>query len=178
MGYENQHRAVDKPEHGLAVRLDEIDLTILQALCDEAMASDSDIAKVVGVDSDTVHDRIDGMRSAGVLSVNVWLDFHGADSGIEATLLIKTKPGRSGELASALLELEAVDSTLTLIGTYDLIACLFCRDIAHLAEVVSATIEPMDGIVEVSTHIAIENTGPPGLRTHVVSQSRVRDRHS
>ena len=140
--------------------------------------SDTDIAKAVGVSSDTVHDRIDRMRSAGVLSVNVWLDFHGAGLGIQATLLIKTQPGRSGELAAVLVELEAVDSTLTLIGTYDLIACLFCRDSAHLAQVVSDTIEPMDGIVEVSTHIAIENPCPPGLGTHVVSQARVRDRHS
>ena len=162
----------------MAVRLNEMDLKILQVLCEEAMSSDSDIAKVVGVGSDTVHDRIDRMRSAGVLSVNVWLDFRGAGLGIQATLLIKTQPGRSAALAAALVELEAVDSTLTLIGTYDLMACLFCRDIAHLEQVVSDTIEPMDGIVDVSTHIAIENTCPPGLGTRVVSQARVRHSHS
>lgn len=136
-----------------AMQLDDIDLRIVRTLQEDGRISYSDISKAVGVSAGTVRNRINQMRSSGILSVNVWLDPKLSGLSIHATLLLKVRPGHLMEAADALAGLEETGYVATLVGTYDAIADVSCRDIAHLHRLIHDKIQKIDGVVDVTTNL-------------------------
>jgi Lrp/AsnC family transcriptional regulator for asnA, asnC and gidA len=141
----------------IAVPLDDIDLKIVRTLQQDGRTSYSDISKVVGVSAATVRNRINQMRSSGVLSVNVWLDPNLTGFGIHATLLLKVRSGHLGEVADALSGLEETGYVATLAGAYDAVADVFCRDTAHLRLLIHDKVQKIAGVVDVTTNVVTEN---------------------
>ena len=140
-----------------AVTLDDTDLAIVRALQEDGRTSYSDISKAVGVSAGTVRNRINQMRSSGILSVNVWLDPNLSGLGIHATLLLKVRSGQLAQVADALSDLDEARYVATLAGAYDAVADVFCRDIAHLRVLVHDKIQKIDGVVDVTTNLVTNN---------------------
>lgn len=140
-----------------AVQLDDIDLKIVRTLQQDGRTSYSDISKAVGVSAGTVRNRINQMRSSGMLSVNVWLDPRRSGLGIHATLLLKVRPGRLVEVADALSGLDEASYVATLVGAYDAVADVFCRDVAHLRGLIHDKIQTIDGVLDVLTNLVTDN---------------------
>ena len=140
-----------------AVQLDDIDLKIVRTLQQDGRTSYSDISKAVGVSAGTVRNRINQMRSSGMLSVNVWLDPSLSGLGIHATLLLKVRPGRLVEVADALSGLDEASYVATLVGAYDAVADVFCRDVAHLRGLIHDKIQTIDGVLDVLTNLVTDN---------------------
>ena len=146
-----------------AVQLDDIDRKIVRSLQEDGRISYSDISKAVGVSAGTVRNRINQMRSSGILSVNVWLDPSLSGLGIHATLLLKVRPGHLVEVADALSGLEEAGYVATLAGAYDAVADVFCRDIAHLRLLIHDKVQQIDGVVDVTTNLVTQNKHPVSL---------------
>lgn len=140
-----------------AVDLDDIDLKIVRTLRQDGRTSYSDIAKAVGVSAGTVRNRMNQMRSSGILSFSVWLDPSLTGLGIHATLLLKVRAGRLVEVADALSSLEEAGYVATLAGAYDAVADVFCRDVAHLRLLVHDKVQRIDGVLDVTTNLVTEN---------------------
>jgi len=147
----------------ITVQLDDIDRDIVRTLQEDGRISYSDISKAVGVSAGTVRNRINLMRSSGILSVNVWLDPSLSGLGIHATLLLKVRPGQLVEVADALSGLEEAGYVATLAGAYDAVADVFCRDIAHLRLLIHDKVQQIDGVVDVTTNLVTENKQPVSL---------------
>lgn len=147
------------------VQLDDIDRRIVRTLQEDGRTSYSDISKAVGVSAGTVRNRINQMRSSGILSVNVRLDPSLSGLGIHATLLLKIRPGRLVEVADALSGLEEAGYVATLAGAYDAVADVFCRDIAHLRRLIHENVQQIDGVVDVTTNLVTENRHQSSLDT-------------
>ena len=141
----------------IAVPLDDIDLRIVRTLQQDGRTSYSDISKAVGVSAGTVRNRINQMRSSGILFFNVWLDPNLSGLGIHATLLLKVRPGHLVEVADALSDLEETGYVATLAGAYDAVADIFCRDIAHLRFLIHDKVQKIDGVVDVTTNLVTDN---------------------
>ena len=139
------------------MQLDDIDLKIVRTLQQDGRTSYSDISKAVGVSAGTVRNRINQMRSSGMLSVNVWLDPSLSGLGIHATLLLKVRPGRLVEVADALAGLDEASYVATLVGAYDAVADVFCRDVAHLRVLIHDRIQTIDGVLDVLTNLVTDN---------------------
>ena len=146
-----------------AVQLDDIDRKIVRSLQEDGRISYSDISKAVGVSAGTVRNRINQMRSSGILSVNVWLDPSLSGLGIHATLLLKVRSGQLVEVADALSGLEEAGYVATLAGAYDAVADVFCRDIAHLRLLIHDKVQQIDGVVDVTTNLVTQNKHPVSL---------------
>lgn len=144
----------------ITVQLDDIDRSIVRTLQEDGRISYSDISKAVGVSAGTVRNRINLMRSSGILSVNVRLDPSLSGLGIHATLLLKVRPGQLVEVADALSGLEEAGYVATLAGAYDAVADIFCRDIAHLRLLIHDKVQQIDGVVEVTTNLVTQNKHP------------------
>lgn len=140
-----------------AVNLDDVDLEIVRILKEDGRSSYSDISKNVGVSAGTVRNRINQMRSSGLLSFDVWLDPHLSGLDVQATLLLKVRPGQLVEVAEALASLEETGYVATLAGSYDAVADAFCRDIRHLRELIHDKVQKIDGVMDVSTNLVTEN---------------------
>lgn len=139
------------------VQLDDIDRKIVRTLQEDGRTSYSDISKAVGVSAGTVRNRINQMRSSGILSINVRLDPSLSGLGIHATLLLKVRPGQLVEVADALSGLEEAGYVATLAGAYDAVADVFCRDIAHLRLLIHDKVQKIDGVVDVTTNLVTGN---------------------
>ena len=148
-----------------AVQLDDIDLRIVRTLQADGRTSYSDISKAVGVSAGTVRNRINQMRSSGMLSVNVWLDPHLTGLSIHATLLLKVRPGHLTEVTDALSGLEETVYVATLAGAYDAVADVFCRDTAHLRLLIHDKVQQIDGVAEVTTNVVTEHRHRSSLDT-------------
>ena len=141
----------------IAVQLDDTDLKIVQTLQQDGRTSYSDISKAVGVSAGTVRNRINQMRSSGILSVDVRLDPTLSGLGIHANLLLKVRPGQLADVADALSDLEESGYVATLAGAYDAVAHVYCRDIAHLRVLIHDQIQKIDGVVDVLTNLVTDN---------------------
>ena len=147
----------------IAVQLDDTDLKIVQTLQQDGRTSYSDISKAVGVSAGTVRNRINQMRSSGILSVNVWLDPSLSGLTIHATLLLKVRSGQLAGVADALSDLEESGYVATLAGAYDAVADVYCRDTAHLRVLIHDKIQQIDGVVDVTTNLVTDSNHQPSL---------------
>ena len=93
------------------------------------------------------------MRSSGMLHFNVWLDPYRSGLGVHATLLIKVRPGKLEEVTGILAGVGEIGYVATLAGSYDALVDAFCRDIPHLSRFIHNTVQKIDGITDVVTHL-------------------------
>ena len=141
----------------IAVKLDDVDIGIVRILQEDGRTSYSDISKLVGVSAGTVRNRIKQMRSSGMLSFSVWLDPYLSGLGVQATLLIKVRPGDIEGAAEALAGLGETGYVATLAGSFDVVADVFCRDIPHLRRLIHDKVQKIVGVIDVATNLVTEN---------------------
>ena len=138
------------------MELDDLDLEIVRILSGDGRASYSEMSKTLGVSVGTVRNRVNHMRATGMLYFNVWLDPHRSGIGVIATLLLKVHAGRLPAVTSALIDLDETGYVATLAGEHDLITDAFCRDVAHLSQLIHDEIQTIEGVIEVRTHIVTD----------------------
>ena len=92
-----------------------------------------------------------------MLSFDVWLDPHRTGLGVHATLLMKIQPRRLAEAADALASLDETAYVATLVGAYDIVADVFCRDMMDLRRLIHDKVQQIEGVVDVSTNLVTEN---------------------
>lgn len=159
-----------RPSDSLDARLDDVDLEIVRMLHQDGRSSYSDISRVIGVSAGTVRNRIDRMRSSGLLNFNVWLDPHCSGLGVQATLLVKVQPRQLAETANALADMEETGYVATLAGAYDIVADVFCHDVVDLRRLIHEKVQQIEGVLDVSTNLVTEtkrrsSLDPRGQRT-------------
>ena len=138
------------------MELDDLDLEIVRILSADGRASYSEMSKTLGVSVGTVRNRVNHMRSTGMLYFNVWLDPHRSGIGVIATLLLKVRAGRLPAVASALIDFDETGYVATLAGEHDLIVDAFCRDVAHLSRLVHDEIQTIEGVIEVRSYVVTD----------------------
>lgn len=139
-----------------AVRIDDVDLKILRLLRHDSRKSYREISDEVGVSAGTARNRIRHMRSSGLVSFNIQLDHSLLGFGVHATLMLTIRPGRIRDVARALVDLPETEYVATLAGTYDIIVDVYCRDVSHLMDFLSAKIHSIDDAVSVSMHLVTD----------------------
>lgn len=138
------------------MQLDEVDIAIVRVLSEDGRASYSEIAKEVGVSVGTIRNRTNAMRESGALHLNVWVDPSRVGLGINATFMLRVRPGAVEAVTTALTGLAEVGYVAALAGDYDVIADAFCRDVAHLGELLRDRIQTIDGVATVTTYVVTD----------------------
>lgn len=135
------------------MKLDDLDQAILRVLSGDARATYSEISKAVGVSISTVRNRITAMRDSGSLHLRVWLDPSRAGIGLAATFLLRVQPDRLAQVTEELVALGSTGYIATLAGDHDLMVDAFCRDVAHLEQVLHKEIQAIDGVLAVTSYL-------------------------
>jgi DNA-binding Lrp family transcriptional regulator len=76
---------------------------------------------------------------------------------ITAFLLVRCLPQRIHAVGQALAEIDGIAEVYTTTGTTDFIAVVRVADLDALAELVTARIATLDGIVGTDTHLAMRS---------------------
>ena len=76
---------------------------------------------------------------------------------MKAYVLIDVRPGEIKQVLSLLRRLEGVVEAYMTFGPYDIVVTLETRDIQHLGSLLSNEIQPIPGIQETLTCLAVES---------------------
>jgi Lrp/AsnC family transcriptional regulator for asnA, asnC and gidA len=137
--------------------MDELDRLIVQALQKDGRTPFTHIAKRAGVSETTIRTRYQGLVKRGMVRTVGIANPHGLGYQAPAIIAISTEPGSTGRVAKAIAQLVEVSYLVTTLGSYDLIAEVFCRDVPHLTEVVTQQIHPIPGVRATETLMIADN---------------------
>ena len=138
------------------MQLDDLDRAILRVLSNDARSTYSEISRAVGVSVSTARNRITAMRESGALHLRVWLDPSRVGIGLTATFLLRVKPDAIQQVTEELAALDATGYIAPLAGDHDIMVDAFCRDVAHLDQVLHKEIQAINGVVSVTSYLVTE----------------------
>jgi Lrp/AsnC family transcriptional regulator for asnA, asnC and gidA len=133
-----------------AVELSETDRLIVEVLQRDGRRPYSQLARDVGVTEKTVRRRVQALLDSGTIHITAVTDPRtlGYDFAALAGLRLDgTRP--AAEIARDLTRVDALDYIVVAAGRHAVLAEVFCRDAAHLAEVVDAELRGASGVQDV-----------------------------
>ncbi len=130
-------------------KLDALDISILNALSNDARTPFTEIAKDLNVSSGTIHVRIRKMETMGIISTSrLNINFRALDIEVIAYVFLRLLP--HGSLQSIIESLsripEVVFAELT-TGPKQLIAKLICASRQRYNEIITTVFPSLEGIV-------------------------------
>jgi Lrp/AsnC family transcriptional regulator for asnA, asnC and gidA len=128
------------------VLLDEMDLAILSHLEEDGRKTYSDIASSLGVTVSTISTRVKRLIDRRVLTILGFLDPGRVGFNVPATVFISARPGHAEAVAEAVSELPEVSWVALFTGDFDVLAEIYCRDVDHLANLLTKHIQPIVGV--------------------------------
>lgn len=75
---------------------------------------------------------------------------------MKAYVLINTRPGDLRDVVRQLRRLEGVKEANMTFGPYDVVAVLQADDLQHLGEMIASQVQPIPGVLETLTCMAVE----------------------
>jgi Lrp/AsnC family transcriptional regulator for asnA, asnC and gidA len=117
--------------------MDELDRLILQTLQEDGRTPFTAIAKQAGVSETTIRSRYRSLVDQGVIRTVGVVDPYALDFHAPAIIGLSIEPGTIDPVIQTLTELPEVSYLVMTLGTFDLIAEVFGRDMPHLTELVT-----------------------------------------
>lgn len=131
--------------------MDDIDRTILTELQEDGRVSFTDIARKAGVSETTIRARYRNLTDSGVVQTVGVVDPHALGYQAPAILGVVVEPAQGEAVARSIAGLPEVSYVVMTLGRFDLIVEVFCRDLPHLTQLVTATIQVMPGVTRTET---------------------------
>jgi DNA-binding Lrp family transcriptional regulator len=133
-----------------APELSATDRAIVEVLQRDGRRPYSQLAKDVGVTEKTVRRRVQGLVDSGAIHITAVTDPRtlGYEFAALAGLRLDGTRG-AAEVARDLTAVDALDYIVVAAGRYAIIAEVFCRDAAHMTQVVDEGLRAAPGVAEV-----------------------------
>lgn len=126
--------------------MDEVDRLILQSLQEDGRTPFTKIAKKAGVSEATIRSRYRNLVEEGVARTVSIVDPYALDLKAPALIAISTEPAQVERVADAISELPEVAYMSLTLGSFDLVAEVYCRDLPHLTHLVTHQIQLIPGV--------------------------------
>ncbi len=140
--------------------IDNLDKQILETLMRDATIPYTDIAKQLKVSSGTVHVRMKKLTQLGIIS-SVNLHVNPAKVGYDITAFLGIYLEKSSMYDDVTKELQQIPEIVDcyyLTGNYSIFVKMYCRDAAHLKDVLHDKVQRINGIDRTETFISLEQT--------------------
>ena len=126
--------------------MDEIDRLILQTLQEDGRTPFTQIAKQAGVSETTIRSRYRGLVESGIIRTVGVVDPFALGFRAPAVVGVSVEADKTEQVARAIAEFPEVSYLVMTLGSWDLTVEVFCRDLAHLTEVVAQKISMIPGV--------------------------------
>ena len=126
--------------------MDELDLMILNTLQKDGRTPFTQIAKKAGVAESTIRSRYASLVEQGIVQTIAVIDPFAVGYNSPALIGISVEPGTIHSVAQELEKLPEVSYLVLVLGSYDLVVEVFCRDREHLTEFITNQIQCIQGI--------------------------------
>ncbi len=131
--------------------MDEIDLQILHSLQKDGRTPFTTIAKQTGVSESTIRARYASMVEAGIVNTVSIVDPFALGFQAPAIIAINVQPGMIDQVGNKIRSFPEVSYQVMVLGAFDLIVEVFCRDLPHLTTFITEELQPIPGVVSTQT---------------------------
>ncbi len=133
--------------------VDDLDLSILCALRENARISNLELAKMLGVSEATVRRRIKIMEEKGIIrGYAALVNCYGVENSVKAFIYLKVDRKHLDEIAHTLMKENRLVTLYRILGDYDLLCeCLFLS-MSELQDFVDNKLN-FEGIISSVTHV-------------------------
>ncbi|HET7179532.1 MAG TPA: Lrp/AsnC ligand binding domain-containing protein [Chryseosolibacter sp.] len=142
------------------LKIDNVDLKILEILMQDAKKPYTEVAKKAFVSGGTVHVRMSKMEEAGIVEKTT-LKVNYAKLGYDITAFIGIFLQKSAlyeQVMNALKTIPEVTSIHYTTGNYSMFVKIHCKDTNHLKVVLHDKIQQIEGIERTETMISLEES--------------------
>ncbi len=135
------------------IPVDDLDLSILCALRENARISNLELAKELGVSEATVRRRVKILEEKGIIKgYSALINCHAVENSIKAFVYIKVDKRHIDEIANELMKENRLITLYRILGEYDLLCeCLFLS-MKELQEFTDKKLK-MEGVITTVTHV-------------------------
>jgi len=126
--------------------MDKLDLIILDTLQTDGRTPFTQIAKKAGVAESTIRKRYATLVEQGIVQTIAVIDPFAVGYNSPAMIGISVEPGTIYSVAKELEKLPEVSYLVLILGVYDLMVEVFCRDREHLTEYITNQIQTIQGV--------------------------------
>jgi DNA-binding Lrp family transcriptional regulator len=136
------------------MKLDNIDIAIINSLMQDGRKSFRQIAKEIRVSTPTVESHFTRMKNIGLIkNIEPILDLDKIENQVHALLYLKADPSCSMNIASILSSFSEVKDVYSTTGEYSIAAKVSLNSVEALEDFVRRRISIMEGIKSLSYHI-------------------------
>jgi DNA-binding Lrp family transcriptional regulator len=133
------------------------DQVLMSELASDGRASYADLASATHWHESTVRRRVDELRAAGVLYLDVDVDETAFGIRTQATLWMSVTPARLAAVGTALAQHPEIPFVAATTGTSNLIATVLCQDDQGLYRYLTERIAALDGVTALEVVPTIRN---------------------
>jgi Lrp/AsnC family transcriptional regulator, leucine-responsive regulatory protein len=154
------------------VEVDDLDLTLLRALADDARLSQRALARAVGMSPPAIADRLARLERIGAIrGYRVDLDWAALGYPVVVYLAVTAGPGMDlSEIIRAIRELPEAQDMSVVTGGLDLLVRLRVRDHTHLRELLLGAIFRIPGVQRTETFLSLADAEPDNFSVALLDQ--------
>lgn len=142
------------------LKIDNVDLKILEILMQDAKKPYTEVAKKAFVSGGTVHVRMSKMEEAGIVEKTT-LKVNYAKLGYDITAFIGIFLQKSALYEQVMTSLKTIPEVVSIhytTGNYSMFVKIHCKDTNHLKMVLHDKIQQIEGIERTETMISLEES--------------------
>ena len=142
------------------LKIDNVDLKILEILMQDAKKPYTEVAKKAFVSGGTVHVRMSKMEEAGIVEKTT-LKVNYAKLGYDITAFIGIFLQKSALYEQVMTALKTIPEVVSIhytTGNYSMFVKIHCKDTNHLKAVLHDKIQQIEGIERTETMISLEES--------------------
>ncbi len=149
-----------KPTTFFTVKLDRLDLQIIDELTKNATQPFTELAKKLFVSGGTIHVRMRKLHEMGIVKGSgLHVDYEALGYDISAFLgIYLDKSSLYDDVSGALMNIPEIVSAHYTTGQYSIFAKIVCRDTNHLRDVLHDKIQKIQGIQRTETFISLQES--------------------
>jgi len=154
------------------VEVDDLDLTLLRALAEDARQSQRALARAVGMSPPAIADRLARLERVGAIrGYRVDLDWAALGYPVVVYLAVTAGPGMDlSEIIRAIRELPEAQDMSVVTGGLDLLVRLRVRDHTHLRELLLGAIFRIPGVQRTETYLSLADAEPDNFAEALLDQ--------
>jgi Lrp/AsnC family leucine-responsive transcriptional regulator len=154
------------------IEVDDLDLTLLRALAEDARQSQRALARAVGMSPPAVADRLARLERVGAIrGYRVDLDWAALGYPVVVYLAVTAGPGMDlSEIIRAIRELPEAQDMSVVTGGLDLLVRLRVRDHTHLRELLLGAIFRIPGVQRTETFLSLADAEPDNFAVALLDQ--------
>ena len=141
-------------------KVDKLDLKILQIISVDARVPFKDVAEVCGVSRAAIHQRVQRLTGAGVITgsgYNVYPKHIGYSTCTFVGITLE-RGSMYKEVAAELLKIPEIVECHFTTGHYTMLVKLYLRDNEHLMDLLNNRIQEINGVISTETLISLEQS--------------------